>query len=61
MRGTIYTAVFKAEAIKQITECSHGVVEASKRLGVSDKSLCAWFKQNQQGDLPNSKILLLSN
>ena len=41
MRGTRYTAEFKVEAIKQITERGHGVVEVSKRLGVSDKSLCA--------------------
>ena len=37
-RCKIYSG-FKAEAIKQITERGHGVVEVSKRLGVSDKSL----------------------
>ena len=58
MRGTRYTAEFKAEAIKQITERGHGVVEVSKRLGVSDKSLYAWLKQSQQGDLPNSKDIV---
>lgn len=54
MRGTRYTAEFKAEAIKQINERGHGVVEVSKRLGVSDKSFYAWLKQGQQDDLPNS-------
>ena len=58
MRGTRYTSEFKAEAIKQITERGHGVVEVSKRLGVSDKSLYAWLKQSQQGDLPNSKDIV---
>ncbi|ACT48746.1 transposase IS3/IS911 family protein [Methylotenera mobilis JLW8] len=58
MRGTRYTAEFKAEAIKQITERGHGVVEVSKRLGVSDKSLYAWLKQSQQDDLPNAKDLV---
>ena len=58
MRGTRYTAEFKAEAIKQITERGHGVVEVSKRLGVSDKSLYAWLKQSQQDDLPNSKDIV---
>lgn len=58
MRGARYTAEFKAEAIKQITERGHGVVEVSKRLGVSDKSLYAWLKQSQQGDLPNSKDIV---
>lgn len=38
MRGTRYTAEFKAEAVKQITERGHGVVEVSKRLGIPDKS-----------------------
>ena len=45
MRGTRYTAEFKAEAVKQITERGHGVVEVSKRLGVSDKSLGAVVDQ----------------
>ena len=58
MRGTRYTAEFKAEAIKQITERGHSVVEVSKRLGVSDKSLYAWLKQSQQDDLPNSKDIV---
>ena len=38
MKGIRYTAEFKVEALKQITERGHGVVEVSKRLGVSDKS-----------------------
>jgi transposase len=58
MRGTRYTAEFKAEAIKQITERGHGVVEVSKRLGISDKSLYAWLKQSLQDDLPNSKDIV---
>ena len=58
MIATRYTAEFKAEAIKQITERGHGVVEVSKRLGVSDKSLYAWLKQSQQDDLPNSKDIV---
>ena len=57
MRGTRYTAEFKAEAVKQITERGHGVVEVSKRLGISDKSLYSWLKQSQQSDQPNSNDL----
>ena len=41
MKGIRYTAEFKVEALKQITECGHGVVEVAKRLGVSDK---LWFE-----------------
>lgn len=42
-----YTAEFKAEAVKQITERGHAVVEVAKRLGISDKSLYVWLKQSQ--------------
>jgi len=38
MSGTRYTAEFMAEAVKRITERGHGVVEVSKRLGISDKA-----------------------
>jgi len=34
MNRARFTAEFKAEAIKKITERGHGVVEVSKRLGV---------------------------
>lgn len=44
MKGIRYTAEFKTEALKQITERGHGVVEVSKRLGVSDKSLYKWLR-----------------
>ena len=58
MRGTRYTAEFKAEAIKQITERGYGVVEVAKRLGISDKSLYAWLKKSRENDLPNSKDIV---
>ena len=45
MKGIRYTAEFKAEALKQITERGHGAVEVSKRLGVSDKSLYKWLRE----------------
>lgn len=48
MSGTRYTAEFKAEAVKQVTERGHGVVEVANRLGVSDKSLYVWLKQARQ-------------
>lgn len=49
MKRSTYTDEFKAEAVKQITERGHGVLEVSKRLGVSDKSLYVWLKRSQQG------------
>lgn len=48
MKSVSYTDEFKAEAIKQITERGHGVLDVSKRLGVSDKSLYLWLKQNRE-------------
>ena len=45
MKGIRYTAEFKVEALKQITERGHGVVEVAKRLGVSDKSLYQWLRE----------------
>lgn len=39
-----YPAEFKAEAVKQVTERGHGVVDVAKRLGMSDKSLYLWVR-----------------
>ena len=58
MKNPRYTPEFKAEALKQITERGHGVVEVSKRLGVSDKSLYLWLKQSREQDNPNSPDML---
>ena len=51
MKRVRYPAEFKAEAVKQVTERGHGVVEVAKRLGMSDKSLYLWVRlaQQQQG------------
>lgn len=48
MKRIRYTVEFKAEAVKQVTERGHGVVEVAKRLGVSDKSLYVWIKRADQ-------------
>lgn len=46
-----YPAEFKAEAVRQVTDRGHGVVDVAKRLGVSDKSLYLWLRlaREQQG------------
>ena len=51
MKRARYPAEFKAEAVKQVTDRGHGVVEVAKRLGISDKSLCLWVRlsKEQQG------------
>lgn len=40
-----FTEDFKIDAIKQITERGHSVVDVSKRLGVSTHSLYGWIKR----------------
>lgn len=54
MSNSKFTAEFRAEALKQITERGHSVQEVAKRLGVSDKSLYLWLKQfrDRHGALP---------
>jgi transposase len=37
-----YTAEFKTEAVKQVTERGHSVQEVATRLGISPYSLYAW-------------------
>lgn len=45
MSKSSYTDEFKAEAIKQIMEEGHTVLEVSKATGVSDASLYTWLKK----------------
>ena len=51
MKAVRYPAEFKAEAVKQVTERGHGVVDVAKRLGMSDKSLYLWARlaKDQRG------------
>jgi transposase len=58
MQRIRYTEEFKAEAIKQITERGHGVMEVSKRLGISDESLYAWLRKNKAAASPDTRDLL---
>lgn len=54
MRGVRYTAEFKAEAVKQITQRGYSAVEVAKRLGITDKSLYRWKSDaNKPSALPN--------
>ena len=48
MKRIRYPAEFKAEAVKQVIERGHGVVDVAKRLGMSDKSLHLWVRLSQQ-------------
>lgn len=52
MKRVRYPAEFKAEAVRQVTERGHGVVDVAKRLGVSDKSLYLWVRLSKDGAGP---------
>ena len=41
-----FTAEFKLDAIKQITERGYSVADVSRRLGVSTDSLYSWMKRD---------------
>ena len=45
MSAKRYTEEFKIEAVKQVTERGHAVVDVSARLGVGTRSLHQWVKQ----------------
>ena len=49
MKRVKYPSEFKAEAVKQVTERGHGVVDVAKRLGMSDKSLWVHLAKDHQG------------
>jgi transposase len=44
-----YTAEFKEEAVKLVTEGGLGIAEASRRLGISEQTLRNWLKRLQAG------------
>ena len=46
MKKVRYPAEFKAEAVTQVTEHGHDVVEVSSRLKVLDKGLYLLIRQN---------------
>lgn len=45
MSSIRYTDEFKREAVRQVTERGHPVVEVAGRLGVTTHSLYAWIKR----------------
>ena len=55
MKRVRYPAEFKAEAVRQVTERGHGVVDVAKRLGMSNKSLYLWVRLAKDRIGPGSK------
>ena len=60
MKRVRYLGEFKAVAVKQVTERSHGVVDVVKRLGMLDKSLYLWVRlakeQSSTGGAETSQL-----
>ncbi len=51
MSGSIrYTEEFKRDAVCQVTDRGYSVVDVSRRLGVSTKSLYDWIKRYHKPD-----------
>ena len=44
-KSTRYTEEFKRDAVAQVTDRGHSVLDVSGRLGMSTKSLYDWIKQ----------------
>jgi len=47
MSGKRYTAEFKAEAVKQVTERGYSIAEVAGRLGVSKKTFYIWMQKKE--------------
>jgi transposase len=45
MERTKYAAEFKSEAVKQVIDKGHPVVDVAKRLGISEGVLCGWVNK----------------
>ena len=46
MQRTKHTAEFKAEAVKQVVDKGHTVVDVAARLGLSEGLLYTWVRKN---------------
>lgn len=52
MKRTKYTAEFKTEAVKQVTEKGHLVVDVAKRLGIGEGLLYNWVRKSKPPEEP---------
>ena len=57
MKRTKYTAEFKEEAVKQVIDKGHTVVDVSKRLGIAEGVLYTWVSKFKKADEPESSDL----
>ena len=54
MQRTNYAPEFKDEAVKQVIDNGHSVVDVAKRLGVAEGLLYTWVKKFKKADAPDS-------
>ncbi|MFM9994125.1 MAG: transposase, partial [Burkholderiaceae bacterium] len=45
MQKAKYTAEFKEEAVRQVIDRGHSVIDVAKRLGIGDGLLYTWVKK----------------
>ena len=52
MQRAKYTSEFKEEAVRQVIDKGHPVVDVAKRLGISDQLLYKWVKKFKDTNQP---------
>jgi transposase len=52
MQKAKYTAEFKEEAIRQVIDRGHSVIDVAKRLGIGDGLLYTWVKKFKVANEP---------
>ena len=52
MQRTKYATEFKDEAVKQVIDKGHSVVDVAKRLGIAEGVLYAWVSKFKKADKP---------
>ena len=57
MKRTKYTAELKEEAVKQVIDKGHTVVDVAKRLGIAEGVLYTWVSKFKKADEPESSDL----
>ena len=57
MQRSKYAPEFKDEAVKQVIDKGHSVVDVAKRLGIPDNVLYTWVSKFKKADQPESSDL----
>jgi len=59
MQRSKYAPEFKDEAVKQVIDKGHSVVDVAKRLGITEGVLYTWVSKFKKADEPQSSDLKL--